>query len=53
MIEDEMIPIPYDMYGEVFLEKQNIIAAKYKTIDLIKKEIENRLSELINIDLFF
>lgn len=52
MIEDEMIPIPYDVYGDVFLEKQSIIAAKYKTIDMIKKEIENRLSELINIDLF-
>lgn len=53
MIEDEMIPIPYDVYGEVFLEKQSIIAAKYKTIDMIKKEIESRLSELININLFF
>lgn len=52
MIEDEMIPIPYDVYGEVLLEKQSIIAAKYKTIDMIKKEIESRLSELINIDLF-
>ncbi len=52
MIEDEMIPIPYDVYGEVLLEKQSIIASKYKTIDMIKKEIENRLSELINIDLF-
>lgn len=52
MIEDEMIPIPYDVYGEVFFEKQSIIAAKYKTIDMIKKEIENGLSELINIDLF-
>ncbi|MCI5675664.1 MAG: restriction endonuclease subunit S, partial [Ezakiella sp.] len=53
MIEDEMIPIPYDVYGEIFSEKQSIIAAKYKTIDMIKKEIENRLSELINIDIFF
>lgn len=53
IIEDEMIPIPYDLYGEVFSEKQSSIAAKYKTIDMIKKEIENRLSELINIDLFF
>lgn len=53
MIEDEMIPIPYDVYGKIFLEKQATIAAKYKTIDMIKKEIENRLSELINIDLFF
>ncbi|MDY3947217.1 MAG: restriction endonuclease subunit S [Ezakiella sp.] len=53
MIEDEMIPIPYDVYGEIFSEKQSIIAANYKTIDMIKKEIENRLSELINIDLFF
>ncbi|WP_186821669.1 MULTISPECIES: hypothetical protein [Anaerococcus] len=53
MIEDEMIPIPYDMYGDVFSEKQSIIADKYKTIDIIKKEIENRLSELIYIDLFF
>lgn len=53
MIEDEMIPIPYDVYGEVFSEKQSFIAAKYKTIDMIKKEIENRLSELIKIDLFF
>jgi hypothetical protein len=41
------------VYGEVFSEKQSIIATKYKTIDMIKKEIENRLSELINIDLFF
>lgn len=40
MIEDEMIPIPYDMYGEVFLEKQSIIAAKYKTIDMIKKKLK-------------
>ena len=53
MIEDEMIPIPYDVYGEVFSEKQSIIATKYKSIDMIKNEIENRLSELINIDLFF
>lgn len=53
MIEDEMIPIPYDVFGEIFSEKQSIIAAKYKTIDITKKEIENRLSELINIDLFF
>ncbi len=53
MIEDEMIPIPYDVYGEVFLEKQNIIADKYKTIDMIKKELENRISKLININLFF
>lgn len=52
MIEDEMIPIPYDVYGEVLLEKQSIIAAKYKTIEMIKKEIENKLNELINIDLF-
>lgn len=53
MIEDEMIPIPYDVFGEIFSEKQSTIAAKYKTIDMIKKEIENRLSELINMDLFF
>ena len=29
------------MYGDVFSEKQSIIATKYKTIDMIKKEIEN------------
>lgn len=52
MIEDEMIPIPYDVYGEVFVEKQSIIASKYRTIYMIKNEIENRLNELINIDLF-
>lgn len=52
MIEDEMIPIPYDVSGEVFVEKQSIIASKYKTIYMIKNEIENRLNELINIDLF-
>ncbi|MDU4652899.1 restriction endonuclease subunit S [Sneathia sanguinegens] len=52
MIEDEMIPIPYNVYGEVFSEKQIIIATKYKSTDMIKNEIENRLNELINIDLF-
>lgn len=52
MIEDEMIPIPYDVYGEMFVEKQSIIASKYRTIYMIKNEIENRLNELINIDLF-
>lgn len=53
MIEDEMIPIPYDMYGEVFLEKQKAISDKYKTIDMIKKEIENNLTELLNLELIF
>lgn len=52
MIKDEIIPIPLDAYGEVCLKKQSIIASKYKIIDVIKKEMENRLSELINIDLF-
>ena len=53
MIEDETIPIPYDMYGKVFIEKQKAISDKYKTIDMIKKEIENNLTELLNLELIF
>ena len=51
MIEDEMIPILYDIYGEPYIEKQNDIANKYKIIVIIKKQIEERLNELLNSDL--
>lgn len=53
MIEDEMIPIPYDKYGKIFEKKQIIISDKYKTIDMIKKEIETILNELLNLDIIF
>lgn len=53
MIEDEMIPILYDIYGEPYIEKQNDIANKYKIIVIIKKQIEERLNELLNSDLIF
>lgn len=53
MIEDEMMPIPYDIYGEPYIEKQNDIANKYKIIVMIKKQIEERLNELLDSDLIF
>ena len=53
MIENEMIPIPYNIYGEPYIEKQNDIANKYKIMVMIKKQIEERLNELLNSDLIF
>lgn len=53
MIEEQLIPIPYNRYGEVFEEKQKAISDKYKTIDMIKKEIENNLTELLKLELIF
>lgn len=43
MIEDELIPIPYNMRGLPFIEKQIDLAKKYKTIDIIKRKIDKRL----------
>ena len=37
MIENEMIPIPYNIYGEPYIEKQNDIANRYKIMVMIKK----------------
>lgn len=53
MIENEMIPIPYTIYGKPYIEKQNDIANKYKIMVMIKKQIEERLNELLNSDLIF
>lgn len=53
MIEEELIPIPYDIYGELFIDKQNILADKYKTIDMMKKEIEKSFNELLNNEIVF
>lgn len=53
MIENEMIPIPYNIYGEPYIEKQNDIANKYKIMVMIKKQIEERLNKLLNSNLIF
>lgn len=53
MIENELIPIPYDVHGDAFLGKQNNVAKKYIVIEAIKKEINNRLHYLLSNDIVF
>ena len=53
MIEEEIIPIPYDVQGEIFLAKLNDLAKKSKSIDMIKEEISKKLNEVINLDITF
>ena len=40
MIENEMIPISYNIYGEPYIEKQNNIANKYKIMVMIKVKLK-------------
>ena len=40
MIENEMIPIPYNIYGKPYIEKQNDIANKYKIMVMIKNKLK-------------
>ena len=40
MIENEMIPISYNIYGEPYIEKQNNIANKYKIMVMIKNKLK-------------
>lgn len=53
MIENEMIPIPYNIYGEAYIEKQNGIAKKYYAISTIKNQTENSLINLLETDIQF
>lgn len=40
MIENEMISISYNIYGEPYIEKQNNIANKYKIMVMIKVKLK-------------
>lgn len=53
MIEDEVIPIPHDINGDPFIYMQNILAEKYKTVEIIKNQIEKNLNELISNEIIF
>lgn len=53
MIEEELIPIPFNIQGEPFIEKQNCIANRFIVIDNIKNRVEESLSEILDIDLIF
>lgn len=53
MIEEELIPIPFNIEGEPFIEKQNYIANKYEVIENIKNQVKDNLNEILNIDLLF
>lgn len=44
-----MVPIPLKGDKSVDTEAQSVLAQKYATIDSIKKEIYNRIQELVNI----
>lgn len=53
MIENEVIPIPHDINGDPFIDMQNILADKYKTVGMIKNQIEKNLNELISNEIIF
>ena len=53
MIENEMIPIPYNIKGEPSLDKQKKLADKYKTINMIKNKIEKNFNELLRNEIVF
>ena len=53
MIENEVIPIPHDINGDPFIDMQNILADKYKTVEIIKNQIEKNLNELISNEIIF
>ena len=47
----DKIPIPVNFKGEFDIEKQKEIADKIERIDLIKKDIVNKIDELVNINI--
>lgn len=53
MIENELIPIPFNSYGEPFLEKQFMISNKFNTVENIKKKIYDKLNELLDTEILF
>ncbi|UQK59016.1 restriction endonuclease subunit S [Fenollaria massiliensis] len=53
MIENELIPIPFNSYGEPFLEKQFMISNKFNTVENIKKKIYDGLNELLDTEILF
>ncbi len=53
MIENELIPIPYNVDGLPYLKKQNDVAQKYILIESIKDDINKRLNYLLSNDIIF
>lgn len=47
MIADIMVPVPVDDYGNISLDAQKEIAAKYLAIEQCKNEVISKLDILI------
>ena len=53
MIENIKIPLPIDKKGNIDLEKQNEIMLKYNTLMKIKRNLNEQLEKIFNVEINF